>query len=263
MPELPEVESVRRGLEPLVVGKKILDYEIFWNNSVERDLKGIKNKRIKNIHRRGKYLGFKMSVGYLVIHLRMAGTIGVSTEKIEKYVTVKFKLDDGNEMRLIDYRKFGKVWFVDKFEEVVGHLGPEPLSKNFDVGVLKKMISKRRGMMKPLLLNQRFVAGLGNIYVDESLFRARIHPTEKADKIDTKRIEKLYEGIIDVLTESLNFGGTTFISFVGADGKHGEYRKKLKVFNRTGEPCIVCGTEIKKIFVCQRGTHFCPSCQKN
>ena len=118
-------------------------------------------------------------------------------------------------------------------------------------------------MMKPLLLNQRFVAGLGNIYVDESLFRAGIHPTEKANKIDSKRIEKLYKGIIEVLTESLNFGGTTFISFVGTDGQPGEYRQKLIVFNRKSESCFICGTELKKIFVCQRGTHFCPSCQNN
>ena len=263
MPELPEVESVRRGLEPLVVGRKIIDYEVFWKNSVEKDLEKIKNKKIKGIYRRGKYLGFDLTVGYLIIHLRMAGTIGVGAEEIEKYVTVKFKLDDGNEMRLIDYRKFGKVWFVDKFEDVVGHLGPEPLSRNFNVKILKKMISKKKGMMKPLLLNQRFIAGLGNIYVDESLFRAGIHPTEKANVIDSRRIEKLYNGIVNVLTESLKVGGTTFISFVGTDGKHGEYRKKLKVFNRKGEPCIICGTEIKKIFVCQRGTHFCPSCQKN
>ena len=263
MPELPEVESVRRGLEPLVVGKKIIDYKVFWKNSVENNLELIKNQRIESIQRRGKYLGFNISIGYLVIHLRMAGRIGVGTEDMEKYVTVKFKLDDGNEMRLIDYRKFGRVWFVNKFEEAVGHLGPEPLSNEFNVEILKKLISKRKGMMKPLLLNQRFVAGLGNIYVDESLFRAGIHPTEKANKIDSKRIEKLYKGIIEVLTESLNFGGTTFISFVGTDGRPGEYRQKLKVFNRKGESCFICGTEIKKIFVCQRGTHFCPSCQKN
>ena len=263
MPELPEVESVRRGLEPLVVGKKIINYRVLWKNVVENDLDLVRNQEIKSIHRRGKYLGFKLSTGYLVIHLRMTGAIEVGTREVKRYVTVKFKLDDGKEMRLIDYRKFGRVWFVKDFDEVVGDLGPEPLSKEFNSKLLKKLMSRRRGMVKPLLLNQRFLAGLGNIYVDESLFRAGIHPTEKANEIDKDRVCRLHDAIIEILEESLSFGGTTFISFVGANGQPGKYRKKLRIFNRRGEPCMVCGTEIKKIFVCQRGTHFCPACQKN
>jgi len=278
MPELPEVETIVRGLREPLVGRQFIGIRIGWENLVGRPRpelaegpaaeefeRGLMGQRILAVKRRGKYLIFDLSGGRsLIIHLRMTGRLLIvnSGEELDKHDHLIFELDDGRELRFNEMRKLGRVYLVDNEDEVVGELGPEPLDDNFTPADFTALLSGRRGMIKPLLLNQRFMAGVGNIYADEALFAARIHPERRADTLTAEEIERLYNTVRQVLRQGIENRGTTLTAYRDAEGKEGSNQEYLQVFGRAGQPCPRCGTAIERTVVGGRGTYFCPKCQK-
>ena len=261
MPELPEVDSYRTGLDKMIKGWKLKGGKSIWPKACTDDFERVKNQTITGFDRRGKYLIINLTDDYIVVHLRMTGRIDVADET-PKYTTVEFNFENDQKMCLVDYRKFGKVWITDDVKPIIKNLGVEPLSRKFTLNKFKKILSKRSGTIKPLLLNQAFIAGIGNYLADEILFRSSLHPLRKADTLSIVEIKKLHNSIKYIIKKSIDYGGTTFLTFRGPEGKKGEFWKKLKVFRRTGEPCPHCKSPIKRIVVSQRGTHYCENKQK-
>ena len=261
MPELPEVDSYRTGLDKMIKGWTLKGGRSIWQKACIDDFSIVKNQKVKGFDRRGKYLIINLSRYHIIIHLRMTGRIdiGIGTPK---YTTVEFDFQNGQKMCLVDYRKFGRVWIVDNPNTIVNHLGIEPLSSKFTLKKFNELIEKRTGTIKPLLLNQAFIAGIGNYLADEILFRSSIHPLRKANTLKHKEIKDLYNSIKYIIKKSIDYGGTTFLTFRGPEGKKGEFWKKLQVFRKTGEPCPHCKSPIKRIVVGQRGTHYCENKQK-
>jgi formamidopyrimidine-DNA glycosylase len=208
-----------------------------------------------------------MSHDYLLIHLKMTGRLYVSKRdeetEADRYLRVNMYLDDQRELRFSDMRKFGRVYLVANLEPVFGHLGPEPLSDEFTQEIFEERLNGRSGLIKPLLLNQTFVAGIGNIYADEALWHARIAPRRKADTLEADEIERLYHSIRRALQDGLDAEGSTISWYRKPDGTTGEYQKQFRAYDREGEPCPRCGTPIVKIRLGQRGTHYCPNCQND
>ncbi len=270
MPELPEVETIVRGLREPLVGRQFTGVRVGWENlvarpSVEEFERGLVGQRILGLKRRGKYLIFALSDGRsLIIHLRMTGRLMIvnSYDELDKHDHLIFELDEGRELRFNNLRKLGRVYLVDDEDEIVGRLGPEPLDDDFTPANFAALLSGRRGKIKPLLLNQRFIAGIGNIYADEAMFAARIHPERRADTLTAEEIECLYGAIRQVLAQGIRNRGTTFSDYLDAEGREGENQEYLRVFRRTGQPCPRCGTPIERTVVGGRGTYFCPRCQK-
>ena len=262
MPELPEVDSYRTGLAPTMTGWEVKGGNTLWENASDADFSTITNQKITGFDRRGKYLIINLDKSNIIIHLRMTGRIDLTDGDTPKYTTVEIDFINKKKMCLVDYRKFGKVWIVTDIESVVGHIGIEPLSKEFTSKEFMSMIAKRKGTLKPLLLNQQFIAGIGNYLADEILFRASLHPLRTADTLNKKEIKDLYLSIRHIIRKSISFGGTTFLTFRGPEGKKGEFWKKLKVFRKTGKPCPHCKRPITRIVVGQRSTHLCENKQK-
>ena len=262
MPELPEVDSYRTGLAPTMTGWEIKGGKTLWKNASNADFSSITNQKITGFDRRGKYLIINLDKSNIIIHLRMTGRIDLTDGDTPKYTTVEIDFINKKKMCLVDYRKFGKVWIVTDIESVVGHIGIEPLSKEFTSKEFMSMIANRKGTLKPLLLNQQFIAGIGNYLADEILFRASLHPLRTADTLDKKEIKELYLSIRHIIRKSISFGGTTFLTFRGPEGKKGEFWKKLQVFRKTGKPCPHCKRPITRIVVGQRSTHLCENKQK-
>lgn len=271
MPELPEVETVARGLRASLVGRTIIGVEVFWPRSVippnpaafTRRLTG---QTVTGVERRGKWVVISLSGGDgLLVHLRMTGQLVLETEECPggRHVRVLLLLDDGRHLCFSDTRKFGRLWLVDDPAEALGDLGPEPLADDFTAARLRKMLAQRRGRIKPLLLNQRFLAGLGNIYTDEALWRAGIHPLRRADTLTPAEVRRLHRAIRSVLRAAIASGGTTLpdAAYQQPDGQSGEFASRLTVYGRAKQPCPRCGTIIERIKVSQRGTHLCPHCQ--
>jgi formamidopyrimidine-DNA glycosylase len=269
MPELPEVETIVRGLRGPLVGRQFTGVRVGWANliarpAVEEFKYRLVGQRILNVKRRGKYLIFALSGGQsLIVHLRMTGRLLIKNrgDELDKHDHLILELDDGRELRFNEMRKLGRAYLVDDEDEVVGGLGPEPLDDDFAPADFAALLSGRRGMIKPLLLNQRFMAGVGNIYADEALFSARIHPERRADTLTAEEIERLYRAIRQVLAQGIQNRGTTFSDYLDAEGREGENQEYLEVFRRAGQPCPRCGTPIKRTVVGGRGTYFCPRCQ--
>jgi formamidopyrimidine-DNA glycosylase len=269
MPELPEVETIARGLREPLVGRQFTGVRIGWENlvarpSVEEFERGLVGQRILGVKRRGKYLVFALSSGAsLIVHLRMTGRLLIkeNTDELDKHDHLIFELDDGRELRFNEMRKLGRVYLVDDENEIVGELGPEPLDGDFVPADFAALLSGKRGMIKPLLLNQRFVAGIGNIYADEALFVARIHPERRADSLTTGEIERLYGAIRQVLRQGIENRGTTLSAYRDAEGREGRNQEVLQVSRNTGQPCPRCGMPIERTVVGGRGTYFCPKCQ--
>lgn len=272
MPELPEVETVRRTLYPRVVGREITRVEVLTPRQVyhpdpETFRAELEGARFTDIERRGKYLIFHLGPVRLVAHLRMSGHLYVAEPEQErqKHLHVVFHLDNATELRYDDQRKFGGFHLLGPHGEGMppglAKLGPEPLSSEFTPAVLGAALAGRRTPIKAALLNQALVAGLGNIYADEALFCARIHPERQAASLDPHEVERLHGCIRRVLALAIAKRGTTFSLYSDGEGKSGDMYDELQVFDRTGEPCPVCGTPIIKIAVAQRGTHICPRCQ--
>jgi formamidopyrimidine-DNA glycosylase len=270
MPELPEVETISRDLREELVGRSIVGVVVAWEGCVDRPSAGafceqIVGRRIENVGRRGKFLVFTLSGGkYLLAHLRMTGSLLLkrASEPWGPHARLAFQLDDGRELRFVDVRKFARLYLVEQSEEVVGDLGPEPLEEGSSLSDFRNLFRNRRGMVKPLLLNQRFIAGLGNIYVDEALFRANIHPRRRADSLNAKELGRLYEAIRGVLLEAIAHQGTSRSDYVRPDGSQGSQQERLLVSGMAGELCPRCGTDIERIVVGGRGTYICPRCQE-
>lgn len=271
MPELPEVETVRRGLTNLVQGRTILKVEVRWEKIVgmseaEFDAE-MADRKIEKIDRRGKYLLFRLSGNKtLVSHLRMEGayyTVPAGTEP-GKHDLITFHLDDKIDLFYRDTRKFGRMNLVDtpNTMQVAGlaKIGPEPTEDDLTLEYMQKEF-QRKGAIKPFLLDQSHIAGLGNIYVDETLWMAKIHPLQPANTIDLEHLTHLRKAIIDELALATKNHGTTVHSFTTAFGEAGTFQNQLKVYGRVGEPCYRCGTILVKTKVAQRGTTYCPHCQ--
>jgi formamidopyrimidine-DNA glycosylase len=274
MPELPEVETIARTLRPQLVGRKILEAEVHWARtvampSVKKFKEQIKGQKIVGVSRRAKFLNIQLTAYNLVIHLRMSGDLLVKQGKIKPekhdrlifYLTPSISSKGRGESRSLvfnDTRKFGRAWLTDDIEKVLGRLGPEPLSQSFTSHWLYDSLRSRHRQLKPLLLDQTFLAGLGNIYTDEALHMAKLHPRVLSDSVTAKQAERLHQAIQTTLQEGIRRNGAS-IDWVY---RGGDFQNHFRVYGRDGEPCPVCGTIIQKIIVGQRGTHICPNCQK-
>lgn len=273
MPELPEVETVRRTLEQLVIGKEIKEVFVFWPKiikkpeQVEQFQDALVGQTIRSIGRRGKFLIFTLDDYSIVSHLRMEGKYMLfkKEEPYDKHTHVIFSFTDGSELRYRDVRKFGTMHLFAKGQELTSvplvNLGPEPLSADFTTEYLAQQLSKTSRKIKPVLLDQNIIVGIGNIYVDESLFRSGIHPERIASSLTRDEIEKLHHEIVATLTEAVEKGGSTIRSYINSQGKIGMFQLELYVYGRKGELCKKCGTPLQKLVVGGRGTHICPSCQ--
>lgn len=264
MPELPEVETTVRGLRGPLVGRTVIGVTVLWPNSIKTPIPELKKRlpgqRIEAITRRGKYLQFHLSGGdTLFIHLKMSGDLLVepSDEPPHRHVRTIFDLDNNHQLRFKDMRKFGRVYLVDDPNKVVGKLGPEPLADDFTSEDFKALFQRRKGRLKPLLLNQEFIVGVGNIYANESCFIAKIDPRRRADTLSPKELEGLYHAIRQVLNAGITHKGASLDEVY----RGGEYQDHFQVHARAEEPCFKCGTEIQRIVLGGRSTYFCPQCQ--
>jgi formamidopyrimidine-DNA glycosylase len=263
VPELPEVETVVRSIAPLV-GRRIVSAEfrglrVLRGGDPERMSAHLRGRRINAVKRYGKFILLSLEDGsYLLLHLGMTGRLLLGGDP-GKHTHAIFTLDRGM-LLYDDSRQFGSVEICGEFPQRIARLGPEPLEVPFEHFV--QALSGRKTSIKALLLNQAFVRGLGNIYADEALFRARIHPLAVAGRLRRARARRLYEGIAAVLTEAIAAGGSSISDYVDAQGRKGFFQFSHRVYQRTGEPCTVCGTGIRRLVVAQRSSHFCPRCQK-
>ncbi len=275
MPELPEVETTRRHLEPAMVGRTIVRALVTHprtarHNASEAEVaERLTGRRIESLRRHGKFLVIDLSDGWtMVAHLGMSGrfSIGDGTDDAPAHTHATFTLDDGTVVRFTDPRTFGFVAVYDEDElesSSLGRLGPDAWSDRPDADRLAAALAGRRAPIKALLLDQGPVAGLGNIYVDEILHRARIHPLTPGGEISVDRLVSLAEAIGEVLAVAIDAGGTTLddLAYLLPDGRAGDNLSSLRVYGRTGLPCSVCGTPVERVVVRARSTHFCPHCQ--
>ena len=272
MPELPEVETVRRGLNKLIQGKTISTVQVFYppmiRTGVENFIDSLKGLTVEKVGRRGKYLLFYLGDGLLISHLRMEGKFLLEDKMREpkKHQHLFFEFTDGSLLVYEDVRKFGTMeWMKAEEEESYFQkkkLGPEPQLPDFDLAVFKDQVLRMKGPIKSSLLNQKLVVGLGNIYVDEVLFRAGIHPLRTGESLSDSDISRLHEQVIKVLELAVSLGGSTIRTYRNAFGEDGTMQAHHLVYAKTGQACPNCGREIEKIKVGGRGTHFCPQCQK-
>ena len=273
MPELPEVETVKQTLNTLVAGKRIervtvtLPRIIQRPSEIEQFCDALKGHTIERVERRGKFLRILLDGLVLVSHLRMEGRYGVyaANEPVEKHTHVIFHFDDGTELRYKDVRQFGTMHLFaagEEWEQPPLHkLGVEPLSPEFTAERFAEAMRRRRSFIKPVLLNQHIVVGIGNIYVDEALFRAGIHPIRAADELTDEEYALLHRAIIETLQDAVEAGGSSIKSYVNGQGEMGMFQHQLQMYGRQGQPCVQCGSIIEKTVVGGRGTHYCPVCQ--
>lgn len=266
MPELPEVETIKRELEKAVLGKKIKEVcvhhpLVIRQPSADKFQKGLTGLAIKNILRRAKVLILELSNGRsLVIHLKMTGQLVYPGEG--KISRVAFHLSNGKTLDFNDQRLFGELRLLDDWRSLkfIQGLGPEPFDISLDK--FKEMLASKKTKIKPLLMDQTFISGVGNLYAAEALFRAKIHPERQANTLSDKEKEMLFNGTKEVLTEAIKYGGSSVDNYVRLSGRRGDYVRHHKVYGRQGQPCTVCKIPIKRIPLGGRGTYFCPKCQK-
>jgi len=271
MPELPEVETIAADLRPHLVGARFAAGHILWPRTLAEPTPDLLNERLAgrqvlDVGRRGKYLLIHLDpAAALIFHLRMTGRLDVVADGSPilagPHLRAWFALADGRRLAFTDARKFGRIWLVEDVGRVVGKLGPEPLDWTFTADVLKERLAGRRTAIKALLLDQTVVAGVGNIYADEALFVAGIHPLRPAAGLSEEEIGRLCEAIRFVLRESVEARGTLLRDYRTPYGQDGAYQNRLRVYQQTGRPCPRCGAIIERIRVTQRSTHFCPHCQ--
>jgi len=270
MPELPEVETITRSLCQdkrtgySVLGQTIEDVVILWERSIAVPGAAAFKKRIlgqviREVGRRGKYIVMSLSTDTLLFHLRMSGDLYLKSEtEPGKHDRVIFTLGNGQHLVFEDARKFGRIWLLSDPQQELGDLGPEPLSEALTVDQFYQMLKTKKRQLKPLLMDQTFLAGMGNIYTDEALFKAKLHPLTGANDLSCEQAAILLGAIRDTLLEGIRRNGAS-IDWVY---RGGDFQNHFCVYGRKGEPCPVCGTPVERIVVGQRGTHFCPSCQK-
>ena len=262
MPELPEVETVARSIAPLV-GRRIVSAEfrslrILRGGDPDRMAAGLAGRRIAGVKRYGKFLVLPLEGGgYLLIHLGMTGRLLLGGP-VGKHTHAILTLDRG-VLLFDDSRQFGSFQLSEDFPARVALLGPEPLEISLPDFTLA--LKKHKARIKSLLLNQRFLRGVGNIYADEALFRAGIHPLAIARRLRADRAKKLYDALQAVLREAIEAGGSSISDYVDAEGRRGFFQFSHRVYQRTGEPCVTCGTAIRRLVIAQRSAHFCPQCQ--
>jgi formamidopyrimidine-DNA glycosylase len=271
MPELPEVETIVRQLrqggpehDSSVIGKRISRVTVKWPRHVARPSarvlqQGLRGQTVQALGRRGKYLVFKLSSGVMLIHLKMSGDLKLvpAGAASDRHAHTIFHFTDGTALRFSDTRKFGKVFWVGQAEDVTGALGPEPLEPGFTAARLGRMLAEHRRALKPLLLDQTFIAGLGNIYTDEALHLAGLHPLRRSDSLAPAEVRALWQAIRRALRSGIRHNGAS-IDWVY---RGGGFQHLFRVYDRAGKPCSTCGTPIRRIVVGQRGTHYCPRCQ--
>ena len=272
MPELPEVETVRRGLEKLILGKKILNIDIRYPKMIKTDLyefqKEMPGQVIQTMGRRGKYLLFYLSDKILISHLRMEGKYFYYPDQVpeRKHAHILIHFEDGGTLVYEDVRKFGTMELLaPKLLEayfVTKKLGPEPTEQDFDLARLKLALKKSKKPIKSHLLDQTLVAGLGNIYVDEVLWRAKIHPFRSSNSLSSQEARKVHDETIKVLGQAVEKGGSTIRTYTNAFGEDGTMQEFHQVYDKAGQACSRCGAIIEKIQLGGRGTHFCPKCQR-
>ena len=290
MPELPEVETVARDLQRSVAGATIADVEVRWERTIrhpqppERFVGELRGATIRRVRRRAKSVLLDLADGRVItVALRMTGALIVapSGSPDDRYARVVFHLADGRQLRYRDVRKFGRIGLWEKGGEprsrrgravaerrepyrvgdVFARHGPEPLARSFSADRFAARLKGRSARLKTLLLDQSFIAGVGNIYADEALWRARLHPLRAADTLNPAEVRRLHRAMRAVLRQGIANRGASFADYVGADGEPGDNAERLSVYRRTGEPCLRCGRPISRVVVGQRSTHFCPRCQ--
>lgn len=271
MPELPEVETIRRDLAPRVVGRRIAEFRVL--RGAGRILLGVSQRqvrdrlvgrRIAGVERRGKYLLFRLDDGQLwVVHLGMTGSLRhrPAAAEPDPFLRAVVSLDDGTELRYVDIRKFGNCRVVDRPEEAVGNLGPEPLDPAFTVAALWEALRGRKAPLKAALLDQRNLAGVGNIYADEALFLAHLHPAVPAGSLRPAERAALHAAVQRVLRDGIANRGASFRDYTDAEGREGSQQYYVRVFRRTDQPCDACGAPIRRSVVGGRASHWCPRCQ--
>ena len=267
MPELPEVETIKNELSPWVTGQSftqvsIFDADLVPETPIEEFCHKLIGQEIQNLERRGKYLIFNLTSSQtLVMHLRMTGALLLNPKKIDRRARAVFLLSNGVQLVFIDQRRLGVMWLVENADAVVGKLGPEPLDERFTPGILAQRLSRHHIPVKAALLDQSVIAGIGNMYADEALFAARIHPLRKSDVLSAQEIQSLYCSIREILWSAISNKGASVDTYVRPEGQLGAAQFDFKVAHKYGEPCPVCGTPIQRILVRNRGTYFCPKCQ--
>lgn len=295
MPELPEVETIKNDLQKLIVGKEIVGISSEFPDIVKMDFTAFKKEvtgsKITDVRRRAKNLIIALensnlstpAHNFLLIHFKMSGHVIVTSAEREikngtwlkrdgdfadpqnQFVRIQFFLDDGNQIAFSDLRRFGYIKLVTKEElnKFLGEYGPEPLEKGFKIDILANILKSKKGPVKKILMDQKLIAGIGNIYADEILFEAKIHPQKPANSLDKNQIKMLYDSILKILKLALKNRGTSTSDYRDASGQKGNYGNIRKVYRKTGEPCPhKCGGKVERISLGGRGTHFCPKCQK-
>lgn len=268
MPELPEVETVVRGLRPDLVGRSIVtarvdQVKVLGDHTLAQFNARITGKTVQGIHRRGKYICISLEDSlFLVVHLRMTGRMYFSDSAVgdDRWVRVSLKLGNGQHLIFSDARRFGRVTLHDSLDFLETKLGPEPL--DIEAAHFRKILRGSKRAVKAFLLDQAKIAGVGNIYADESLFMAGIRPTRPVDKLKPAEREKLGECVQIALSKGIDHEGASINWYRKPDGTEGESQDNFLVYGRGGEPCYTCGTAITKIVVGQRGTHYCHNCQR-
>jgi formamidopyrimidine-DNA glycosylase len=274
MPELPEVETYVRELQPLLAGRQVLSAQVLWPRTVaspsgDEFVARMAGQRFTTFGRRAKYMLLGLDGGdTLIVHLRMTGHLHVkeAVEAPDAHTHVLFDLDDGRRLHYQDPRKFGRMWLTSDPEIVLRKLGPEPLSEQFSGEELARKLAGRKAAIKGLLLDQTLAAGVGNIYADEALFRAGLHPLRPGGILTPDEIDRLRAAVAMVLQEGIasagsSLGGSSLQNYSRPGGQAGSFQDEHRVFRRTGQPCLTCGAPIERIVVGQRSTHFCPTCQ--
>lgn len=278
MPELPEVETVVRTLRPLITGRVIDDAQFLWARTLQSDspvavLDQLRGQVIIGVQRRAKFIVLELSSqARLTVHLRMTGELLFASgpeillpERQLPYLRATLQLDHGAQLLFFDVRKFGRIQLLSPQEWAVfdAALGVEPLSADFTAAHLQHLLRHRRRQLKPLLLDQNVIAGLGNIYVDESLYRTRLHPLQPSDLVSARKASELQRTIVMMLDDAVASQGTTLRDYRGGAGQEGSYQRRLLVYGSpAGRPCPRCGTGLERAVVGQRGTVFCPRCQR-
>jgi len=270
MPELPEVETIKNELLPHIVGYHIIGVTLFWDGivrqpSVEEFCSRLIGQRITAVTRRGKYLIFSLTSGeILIIHLRMTGSLLLKPASAEpnKFTRAILHLDKGTQLHFRDPRKLGRMWLVEDKNTIVGKLGPEPLEVSFTPQLLAQRLNNRTAPIKALLCDQSLIAGIGNMYADEALFAARIHPLRLGKSLSPDEVERLHRAICQVLWSAINNKGASVDTYLRPGGELGTAHFQFQVAHRlSGRLCPVCGTPIKRIPIRNRGSYFCPKCQ--
>jgi formamidopyrimidine-DNA glycosylase len=269
VPELPEVETIKNDIAPKLIGCHIVEVGLLWKGIVktpspEEFTAGLRGRKIRELNRRGKYLLIGLDrADTLIMHLKMSGSLLLSKDsEPPPYTRAFLKLDDGTFVYFRDPRKFGRMWLVEDIEKVVGKLGPEALSPELTPKRFAALLSRRKAPLKALLCDQTLIAGVGNLYADEALFEAKLHPLRTGDRLSENEAARLLKAVHEVLLAGIRNRGASIVNYYRPDGTKGTAHSEFRVARRKGLPCYVCGTPIERMVVRGRGTYYCPKFQK-